>query len=165
MPGSFVEHRGEEVRKQCQKDIYLAKQERIYLCGNFSFLQPFTGGEGQIVSLGAEKRYFNIQAEGQSSLTKAMNSNTNVKGTDPTWSQNWLSPGTVPLLGTCAIWGQYPVLSRPESSQGAPPLKARLPSPNGCGILCFLMWQVAFLVHTRSYSNPAVFRKYSYCGF
>ena len=33
-----------------------------------SFLQPFTGGQGQIVSQWPEQRHFNIQAEGQGSL-------------------------------------------------------------------------------------------------
>ena len=49
MPASFIEQRGEQAMKSSQKAIYLAKLERDVFIS--SFLQPFTSGQGQTVSL------------------------------------------------------------------------------------------------------------------
>ena len=58
MPASFIEQRGEQTRKSSQKAIYLAKLERDVFIS--SFLQPFTSGQGQTVSLWAEKSHFSL---------------------------------------------------------------------------------------------------------
>ena len=73
-----------------------------------------------------------------------------------------------PLMCTPALWGQCPVFPHPESPQGAPlgvttvahelmagilnSLRAHQVGGvvgNGCNILCLLIWQAAFLVHTH----------------
>ena len=58
MPASFIEQRGEQAMKSSQKAIYLAKLERDVFIS--SFLQPFTSGQGQTVSLWAEKSHFSL---------------------------------------------------------------------------------------------------------
>ena len=70
----------------------------------------------------------------------------------------------LPCLGT------VPVLSHPESPQGAPPLQGWLQSPDGCSILCLLKRQVALLVYARYLSEiiifyPAALKMYYYCGY
>ena len=47
-----------------------------------SFLAPSTGGRGQTVSLCAEQRHFNIQAEGQGSLRQAITYDFNNKSNE-----------------------------------------------------------------------------------
>ena len=77
-----------------------------------SFLQPFTGGQGQIISLWVEWRHFNSPAERQASLRRAImcdykskGNENQVKETVPTWSQNRLPCNTVmtPRL-CCSTW-------------------------------------------------------------
>ena len=79
----------------------------------------------------------------------------------------------IPLIGTLAIWSQYPAFLHPDSPQGAPlgvaaglvagslfvsilsSLRAHRGQVAGCSveavdgfnILCLLIWQATFLVH------------------
>ena len=80
------------------------------------FLQPFTGGESQIVSLWADKSQFSLTFRQEGRVPWQKQCIAMVKETDPTWSQNWLLPATVPLLWPSPVWGQCPVLSHPVSS-------------------------------------------------
>ena len=139
----LLQNIGERRRGSEVKRPFILHNKRVF------FLQPFTGGEGQIVSLWADKSHFGLtfRQEGRGPWQKQWI--TMAKETDPAWSQYWLLPATVPLVCTSPVWGQYPVLSHPESPQGAPPLQGWLQSPDGCWILCLLMWHVTFLVCTR----------------
>ena len=74
-----------------------------------SFLQPFTCGQGQIISLWVEWRHFNSPAERQGSLRRAImcdykskGNEIQVKETVPTWSQNRLFPATLLWPHVCA---------------------------------------------------------------
>ena len=136
---------GEEVKS---KD-HLSCTIRGYLFFFFSFLQPFTGGESQIVSLWAEKSHFHLTFRQRGRVPWPKQWPAAVKETHPAWSQNWLLPATVPLICTSPVWGQCPVLFHPESPQGAPALQGWLLSPDGYSILCLLMWQVTFLIYAR----------------
>ena len=134
------------------------------------FLQPFTGGESQIVSLWADEDHFSLTFRQEGRVPWQKQCIAMVKETDPAWSQNWLLPATVPLVCPSPVWGQRLVLSHPESPQGASPLQGWLQSPDGCSILCLLMWQVTFLVYTRYLPEIPIFysaalRIFYYSGF
>ena len=84
------------------------------------FLQPFTGDESQIVSLWADEGHFSLTFRQEGRVPWQKQCIAMVKETDPAWSQNWLLPVIVPLMCTSPVWDQCPVLSYPESPQGAP---------------------------------------------
>ena len=121
------------------------------------FLQPFTGGEGQIVSLWAHKSQFSLTFRQKGRVPWQKQCIAMVKETDPAWSLYWLLPATVPLVCTSPVWGQCPVLSHPESPHGAPPLQGWLQSSDGCSILCLLKWPVTFLVYARYLPEILIF--------
>ena len=77
-----------------------------------SFLQPFTGGQSQIIFLWAEQRHFNNWAEGQGPLRQAIKYNYNnksnekqVKETVSKWSQNWFFSATTPRVCSLKLVG------------------------------------------------------------
>ena len=94
----------------------------------------------------------------------------------------------IPSISTSAVWGQYPVLSHPESPQGASlwgdcsdwgldggrpvsilsSLRAHHQETvmwwlKGCYILCLLIWQAAFLVHIIENTHPTLQRGQIQC--
>ena len=107
---------GEEVKS---KD-HLSCTIRGYLFFFFSFLQPFTGGESQIVSLWADEGHFSLTFRQEGRVPWQKQCIAMVKETDPAWSQNWLLPATVPLVCPSPVWGQHLVLSHPEPLRDAP---------------------------------------------
>ena len=54
----------------------------------------------------------------------------------------------IPLICTSAIWGQRPVLSHPEGSGCTVEVGFHGLWFDGCNIVCLLIWQVTFSVHS-----------------
>ena len=87
----LLQNIGERRRRSEVKRPFILYNKRVF------FLQPFTGDEGLIVSLWADKSHFSLTFRQEGRVPWQKQCIAVVKETDPAWSQYWPIPVTVPL--------------------------------------------------------------------